>query len=99
MYDDGVLKPIKYPIRIHKGADLDLEIYTRFKIVISSKEVAELETIFNKRFEEKKTYQTPFNNDLLKFLNKKIPIKGYTRFRLYNPNTKKDFFHNVPFDF
>ncbi len=98
-YDKGKFQFIDYPIKLEKRASLDFKIYTRLKKVLSYEEVEFLEQIFNVNFEEKKTYQTEFTPELKKFLITKIPLKGFTRFRLYNSKTKKNIFHNVPFDF
>ncbi|WP_438711845.1 hypothetical protein ACSTS3_04645 [Aquimarina muelleri] len=96
---DSIFNFTGYPIKLKKGENIDFKMYTRFEKIISYEEVKSLERIFNKNFEEKETYKTSFSPALKTFLNSKIPIKGYTRFSMYNTKTKKKFFYNIPFEF
>ncbi len=86
-------------IKIFENETLELELYTRFKKIISNSELKELEVFFNTKFEKGKIYDKEMTSSFIRFLNKKIPHKGFIRFTLYNDETKKHFFHNVPLNF
>ncbi len=76
-----------------------LKIHTRFKRIISKTELEELKNIFGKDFKKRVIYDLEITSSIRKFLDTKIPNKGFTHFTLYNKKTKKRFFYNVPFDF
>ncbi|WP_438711843.1 hypothetical protein ACSTS3_04640 [Aquimarina muelleri] len=98
-YKNGGFKTTMGNLKLDKKETRDFKIYTRFKRIISQKEIEELQIIFNQNFVEKNIYDKAFTSNLKEFLYNKIPIKGHTHFSLFNKKIKKRFFYNIPFEF